>query len=75
MKKLTDFEIMEKFGMLLSSIYLEGRITANEAERLAFYALYNNSCSTINCYDIDENLCPIDYPSTSNKSEVSTSNE
>ena len=49
--KLTDFEIMEKFGMLLSSIYLEGRITANEAERLAFYALYNNSCSTTNCYD------------------------
>ena len=73
--KLTDFEIMEKFGMLLSSIYLEGRITANEAERLAFYALYNNSCSTNNCYDVDENMCPIDYHSTSNKSDLSTEKE
>ena len=73
--KLTDFEIMEKFGMLLSSIYLEGRITANEAERLAFYALYNNSCSTNNCYDIDENLHLVDYSSISNKSETSTLNE
>jgi hypothetical protein len=73
--KLTDFEIMEEFGMLLSSIYLEGRITANEAERLAFYALYNNSCSTTNCYDIDENLHPVDYSSISNKSATSTLNE
>lgn len=73
--KLTDFEIMEKFGMLLSSIHLEGRITANEAERLAFYALYNNSCCTCNIYDVDENMCSIDYPSNSNKSDLSTKNE
>ena len=58
--RLTDFELVEKFGALLSKIHSEGRITKNEANRLAFYALYNNSCATMSGYDVDENMCSID---------------
>lgn len=73
--KLSDFEIMEKLGMLISKIYLEGRISENEAGRLSFYGLYNNEYVFNNIYDVDENMCPIDYSSNSNKSDLLTQKE
>ena len=47
-------KIMEKLGMLISKIYLEGRISENEAGRLSFYGLYNNEYVFNNIYDVDE---------------------
>jgi hypothetical protein len=73
--RLNDFEIMDKLRMLLSTIASEGRITENEANRIAFYALYNNSCANMSSYDVDENMCSIDYSSNSNKSDLQTSKE
>ena len=72
--RLTDFEIVEKIRVLLSTIASEGRITEDEANRIAFYALYNNSCANISDYDVDENMCSIDYSSNINKSDSSTKN-
>ena len=72
--KLSDFEIVEKLRVLLSKIASEGHITKDEANRIAFYALYNNSCANMNCYDVDENMRSIDYLSNANKSDSSTEN-
>ena len=60
MAKLTDRQLLDKLtDILLKLCTEEGRITNLEANRILFYGMYNNSCVTRSCDDMDENCCEI----------------
>ena len=68
--RLTDSELMDKIGEILSKIASEGRISKYEANKIAFYALYNNTHFTTIYDDYDDEV-----PSNGNKSLSSNSHK